>query len=147
MSRVFGGFTPRYPLLEWYRRNEGIITLIGLMIGVALIVTAVIVSMGNRITDGEVYQKLYEPERRWTTQSSIAVGTDPPVYVPMTHHHFDDEDWIIWIRNTGEDNKERTRKLYVSNAVYTSLEIGDWYNYSATSASANDPETKTRERR
>jgi len=48
MSRVFGGFTPRRPFLSWFKRNEEPIAAVGVAIGVALIVIAIIVSMSNQ---------------------------------------------------------------------------------------------------
>lgn len=83
-------------------------------------------SMGvSETISGTITEKVYEPERRWTTTTTTIVGKVP---VTNTHHHFDDEDWKMYIEGYTKRGKTVKTVKEIQESKFNGLDIGDkWY--------------------
>jgi len=81
------------------------------------------------ITEGEIYQKVYEPDRTWVMLMPIVIPSGKStttILVPMFMH--DDEDFIVKIKQYDQTQaKEIKESLYVSEEVYNTVKVGDWF--------------------
>ena len=75
------------------------------------------------INSGEITNKFYEPERRWTSHGFIMVGK---IMVPTTFNHYDDEDYVIIITGQTGKGQQKFRRIEVSQSYYNQKRIGDW---------------------
>ncbi|HML73348.1 MAG TPA: hypothetical protein PKB02_02510 [Anaerohalosphaeraceae bacterium] len=79
------------------------------------------------ITEGEIYEKIYEPAHTDTYLQPIMVcdgETTSVTWLPMTE--YDDEDFIIRFK-AYVDGEHRTRTLFVNKQIYERVSVGDWF--------------------
>lgn len=73
------------------------------------------------MTQGIVVDKKHEPERRWTTTTHVKIGD---MTIPQTHHHVDDEDWVLFVCGKVGEDQYRTERWEVDRSVWDGSEIG-----------------------
>lgn len=113
-----------------------------------LIVLALIMltSCSDSINEGDVYEKEFKPE--YTTVSvlpmTISSGkTVTTIMVPYTIHYPD--RWVIYIKAYDEEACNWINEdFYVSEEVYDSVDIGDYFVFDEDMGTRDEPYTKTR---
>lgn len=111
-----------------------------------LIVLALImlISCSDSINEGDVYEKEFKPE--YTTVSvlpmTISNGkTVTTIMVPYTIHYPD--RWVIYIKAYDEETRKWiTEDFYVSEEVYDSVNIGDYFVFDEDMGTRDEPYTK-----
>lgn len=97
----------------------------------------------EKIEEGEVYSKNYEPEREWMQIMLMPNGNGGFLHLPMFFH--DDEDWTLSIKKVNEKGEEKTRILYVPKQVYNEYNVGDYFCVSPDCSDEDDIEKSRRE--
>jgi hypothetical protein len=101
---------------------------------------------GSGITEGEVYDKEHRDESTQYMLMPITTSdgeTSNTIYVPFFITH--PETWIISIKAYNEENREYDRQTYyVSQEVFDSVNIGDWYVYENGDGTTEEPVIKKR---
>ena len=96
------------------------------------------------ITDGEVYDKEFVPEKSWVQIIPIVHYNGKYSWtqmVPIWHHHPD--EYIIRIRKYNEsDNKYEINRFYTDKDTFDKCEIGDWFEYNSERDLIEEPLTK-----
>lgn len=101
-------------------------------------ITISAVGCRSRLTEGEIYNKIYEPSRHytWIEQKSSLRNYGKIAlryYECELRNGFDDEDFIIQIRKPiGNKGKYRTQNYYVDKENYNRLKIGDYFRLFPT---------------
>jgi len=109
---------------------------------VCLITGLGLVGCGPRITAGEVYEKIHEPACTYVLLVPFRVGKGI-MAVPFLM--YDDEDWIIRIRQWDPDKQRyRCATYYVSEELYNSVEIGDRINLRGQQYATTDQPERLR---
>lgn len=105
---------------------------------VVLLLSAILYDVFRfKLTQGQVVEKQYEPERRWVQLMPTQIGKIT-VFHPI--YHYDDEDWVLVIEGKNDKGKTVTERLYVSQETWDAITIGEWYE--GTEEQLNDtPET------
>ena len=111
-----------------------------------LIVLALImlISCSDSINEGDVYEKEFKPE--YTTVSvlpmTISNGkTVTTIMVPYTIHYPD--RWVIYIKAYDEETRKWiTEDFYVSEEVYDSVNIGDYFVFDEDMGTRDETYTK-----
>jgi hypothetical protein len=118
------------------KRKNNKSTLGALVLGASL----ALAGCGNEIESGEVYEKQYEPEKRWVQMMPMVLSTgkmSTVVMVPITH--YDDEDFIIKIKKYNSEKGEFDKgKFYVDKETYSRYELGDYFDANKTNAETED---------
>lgn len=115
----------------------------------ALLVSIVLLTgCSQKITEGEIYKKEYEPEETIMVMTPMAHTAGKAIYttyVPMYYHYPD--RWCIWIKatETDSDGKYETAKYYTTKEVYENYNIGDMFSYEKDRDSEEEPVKKTSE--
>ena len=103
-------------------------------------------SCSDSINEGDVYDKEFKPE--YTTVSvlpmTISNGkTVTTIMVPYAIHYPD--RWVIYIKAYDEETcKWINEDFYVSEEVYDSVNIGDYFVFDEDMGTRDEPYTKTR---
>lgn len=96
------------------------------------------------ITDGEVYDKEFVPEKSWVQMIPIVHYNGKYSWtqmVPIWHHHPD--EYIIRIRKYNEsDRRYETNQFYTDKDTFDKCEIGDWFEYNSERDLIDEPLTK-----
>lgn len=81
-------------------------------------------TMGNEeVIKGEVVEKHYEPERRWTTTHPVKIGN---VTTIQTQHHYDDPDWLITVQGYDIDGDLQTQLIDLNDQFkWENVDVGD----------------------
>ncbi|MBU0667059.1 MAG: hypothetical protein ABIC91_01015 [Nanoarchaeota archaeon] len=90
--------------------------------------TIIMLNSCYKMTEGEVYNKIYEPENSWIFLMPITMHCGKSTIttiVPM--YMYDDEDFIIKIRNYDEKGKEKSKTIYLTREQYERINVEDWY--------------------
>ena len=104
----------------------------------------VLISCSDSINEGDVYEKEFKPE--YTTVSvlpmTISNGkTVTTIMVPYTIHYPD--RWVIYIKAYDEETRKWiTEDFYVSEEVYDSVNIGDYFVFDEDMGTRDEPYTK-----
>lgn len=121
-------------------RNKRILLLLVLLICFSL------VSCGEQLTEGEVYQKKYEPAHSVTLilPHTVYNGRTSTVYcIPYIRHYPD--TWTVYIK-AFQNNEWVTASYCVTEDVYDSLEIGSMFEYDPERDLKEAPYTQEKER-
>lgn len=106
-------------------RRNGLAAMIACLLPMLL---ATLAGCGSPMPDGvTVTGKRHEPARHYTTMVPVSTGRST-VLVPVVHH--DDEDWVLivsWVDLSHDPPRERSGVLYVDQATYERVEVGDLY--------------------
>lgn len=93
----------------------------------------------SQVTSGEVYDKEYEPARRWTTTEPVYTQQCTPRYVNGQYQgqncqqvltgwrevdHYDPECYRLDFKNEDGDKGDAC----VDQKTYDTIEVGDWYD-------------------
>lgn len=111
-----------------------------------ILVFGLLVSCSKLINEGDIYEKEFKPE--YTTVSvfpmTISNGkTVTTIMVPYTIHYPD--RWVIYIKAYDEEAcKWINEYFYVSEEVYDSVDIGDYFVFDEDMGTRDEPYTKTR---
>ena len=111
-----------------------------------ILVFGLLVSCSKLINEGDIYEKEFKPE--YTTVSvfpmTISNGkTVTTIMVPYTIHYPD--RWVIYIKAYDEEAcKWINEDFYVSEEVYDSVDIGDYFVFDEDMGTRDEPYTKTR---
>lgn len=110
----------------------------------ALIFTLLLVSCGNKLTRGEVYEKNFTEAHTQIVMVPFVHSNGKTSYttmMPMYYHYPD--TWEIAIK-AWDPEKERWRKqsYYVTEEVYKTVNIGDEFQYSKESCWENERYTR-----
>ena len=96
------------------------------------------------ITDGEVYNKEFVPEKSWVQMIPIVHYNGKYSWtqmVPIWHHHPD--EYIIRIRKYNEsNNRYKTNRFYTDKDTFDKCGIGDWFEYNSERDLIDEPLTK-----
>jgi len=93
------------------------------MILFALIVVLVVYNMFfsfQRVKEGVVISKIHQNMRKWVKDKSVTAGR---YYLLLPFLHYDDEDWILVMKN----DKGRVGKLFVDKETFENVKVGDIY--------------------
>lgn len=74
----------------------------------------------EKLKEGIITAKFYEPERKWTTTHH-----NPTTHTTTTHHHRDDEDYVFMVNGETSDGENVTQRFEISKSNYHKYEIGD----------------------
>ena len=96
--------------------------------------------------EGEVCELEFKEEYTTTRVMTITVfngKTSSVIVVPYVFHYPD--RWRVKVREYDEENRQITyHECYVTEEVFNSLEIGDWFVYDESYCFANEPYTTER---
>lgn len=110
---------------------------------IVMILSLFLVSCG-KITEGEIYDKEFIPEKSWVMIMPIVHTDGKHTYttmVPIYYHHPD--EYVIKIQSLDGENQAT---YYVTEAVYDACEIGMLFEYDAKRGDMMDePIEKKRE--
>lgn len=97
-----------------------------------------------RLDQGEVTAKKHEPARTYVTivqmytgQTCITSGTTRTCvshYTPIPVNHYDDEDWILVLRDG-----DKKGVAYVTPDVWERATIGSWWDKNTDGGGSKDP--------
>jgi len=107
----------------------------------------ILLSLGcSSLKEGEVYEKTYEPELTSFTMIPLVIVADNTTSIIMIPYCItDDEDWIIKVRKfDNEEGEYKYRSFYLTEELYNSLEIGDWFIYDRKQCELKDEDVKIR---
>lgn len=112
-----------------------------------LISTVLLTGCGQKITEGEIYKKEYQPEEMITIITPMVHTngkTSYTTYIPIVSYY--PERWCVWIKaiKKNSDGKYETAKYYTTKEVYESCDIGDMFSYKKDRDSEKEPVEKTR---
>lgn len=104
----------------------GLIRWVLLTLAFAIMI-ACISGCGQRITNGEVTSRQFFPEHEEEVDDpDISIGD---ITIPGgTHMETVPDAWWITIAKDCEDGERRSRNIKVTEGLYDSLKMGDWYN-------------------
>lgn len=97
-----------------------VVAIIGLIAAIAI---PNLMRSRNKLKDGKVIIKRYEPRRQWTQMIMMPCGKSF-MMIPMVH--IDDEDWVVTIGKFEKGKKYRTKDLYVTKNFYNNIQKGDY---------------------
>ena len=97
-----------------------------------LVSTLFLSGCSEKITEGEIYEKEYKPEKTSIVTVPIVHTNGKSTYttiIPVTYHYPD--RWCIRIRslNKDEGGEYKTAEYYTTEEVYNECEIGDLFVY------------------
>ena len=97
-----------------------------------------------KLTAGEVINKHYEPARTYVAMMPIATSTGKTTITTMVPYViYDNEDWVVTIGGTREDGEYDTKRIYITESYFNSVEYGDWIELEGHVTI--DPETKRKQ--
>ena len=102
---------------------------------------------GQKITEGEIYEKEFLPEETITIIVPMIhtnVKTSYTTYVPVINHYPD--RWRISIKSIGknEDGKYDIADYYTTEEVYNSCKVGDMFSYDENRDYKEEPVEKSK---
>ena len=83
-----------------------------------LLSSLAIVSCGQRVHEGVVIDKFFEPEEYYQSTTLIPMGK---LFVPMAHLDFDDADWVLLVE--GKNGKQQ--RFYLNEREWKTFKKGD----------------------
>lgn len=111
-----------------------------------ILVFGLLVSCSKLINEGDIYEKEFKPEYTTVSVSPMTVSngkTVTTIMVPYTIHYPD--RWVIYIKAYDEEAcKWINEDFYVSEEVYDSVDIGDYFVFDEDMGTRDEPYTKTR---
>ena len=118
--------------------------LVRLVLGLTLATGVALGACSPAITKGTIIEKIYEPEREWTSIYFMPISTgDSYIYVPVTQYNYDDEDFVLKVEGY---NKEKGKYLeqcfYVDEETYNNSKIGEYFVYNKETVSLFDSPEK-----
>lgn len=127
-------------------RNEMKRVRIIALMGV-LILSLLLCSCSDEITEGEIYEKEFKPAETITTIIPMVISTGKTVVtqmIPVIRHYPD--RYIIRIRKYNEEeNTFLYNEYYVDIETYNKANIGDWFIYDEDFCLKDEPYTQERE--
>lgn len=102
---------------------------------------------GQKITEGEIYEKEFLPEETITIIVPMIHTngkTSYTTYVPVIHHYPD--RWRISIKSIekNEDGEYDTANYYTTEEVYNSCKVGDMFSYDENRDYKEEPVEKSK---
>lgn len=102
----------------------------------------------GKITEGEIYEKEYKPEKTSIVTVPIVHTNGKSTYttiIPVTYHYPD--RWCVRIRslNQDEDGEYETAEYYTTEEVYNECEIGDLFVYDEDRDYEEEPVEKEKQ--
>lgn len=114
-----------------------------LLVGVMLL-SLLLCSCGNKITEGEIYEKQFKPEETITMFIPMTVYTGKTTItniIPVIRHYPD--RYIVRIRQYNEEeNTFLYNEYYIDAETYNKVNIGDWFIYDKNFCLENEPYTQ-----
>lgn len=90
-----------------------------------LLLILLLVGCQKKIDMGVVIDKIYEPERTYTSMMPVVVSTGKSVMTVMIPYRVtDNEDFIIIVNGITDEFESVNNKYYISKKLYKRLEIG-----------------------
>lgn len=83
----------------------------------------VLFSCGNKLTEGRIVNKFYEPPRHYTVSEY-----DVALKMPVVRSRYDDEDYVFIVGNI-IDSDTIIERFEVAHKTYDSFSIGDWIGF------------------
>lgn len=80
-------------------------------------------SCGEKISEGTIYEKKFEPAHTVTWTQFIVAGK---VLVPVVHSNLVPDSWYFSIFQ-GDEHERETARWQVSESQYNSYEVGDYF--------------------
>jgi hypothetical protein len=111
----------------------------------AVMFFALCLSSCNKLEEGDVIEKWYEPTRTYATVMPILISNGKTTSTIMVPHMVTDyEDWVIKIRGkyNGED---RIETIYVGQKQYECLSVGSHLKLSEDCSTHDDNNQKVRQ--
>ena len=124
------------------RKHNPMVSLAALLL-LATILVWICAGCSPALTEGEVYEKVFEPAETFVQIVPIVISngkTYTTVCVPYTYH-FPDR-WVIKIREPQADGSYLTEKFYVTKEVYDATPIGSQFVYDESRDLLEEPYTK-----
>ena len=98
----------------------------------------------NKINEGYVQNKTFEPENKKSIMIPIKVGN---MFIQIPHNITDDEDYILTVCDKNiktEYGNDYCEKFYVSKDTYSNYRLGDTFKFDPSIASIEDKHIKTK---
>ena len=114
----------------------------------ALVIICVFLLVGcGGISEGEVYEKEYRQAYTQILLMPITISdgkTATVIYVPFLISYPD--RWCVRIRNREKaEDDYATNTFWITEEVYNSVEVGDWFVFDKDYCSTEEPHTKERQ--
>lgn len=116
-------------------------------LGLVLVIgLAVFCSCGNKITEGEVYEKEYREAYTTVMVLPLVISNGKSTTTIMVPYVFNYPDrYVIHIKSF-QDGEWVTEDFYVSKDVYENINVGDMFEYDEERGDLQDePYTKERQ--
>lgn len=97
-------------------------------------------SCSNKINEGEIYEKIYEPEKKEIVLIPIinVVGY-AIIMTPVPMLVYDDTDFIIKIRKYNEEkNDYDSGACYLDSLTFNKVKVGDWFFFDKQNTKIED---------
>lgn len=101
-------------------RKIGMISALGLLL---------LTACGPDISKGVVANKEYEPARSWVQAVPMTVMAGKvPITTMVVTNHYDDEDYVLWVRGKTSEGTSVMVRFYVANQEeWSDIHIGDQF--------------------
>lgn len=93
-----------------------------------ILLLTILLSSCDRIKEGTVIDKVYEPERYYTMMVPHVYRAGKTTYTTFSYiPMYDDPDYRIEIEGYNKKHKLQDRWIYVEKEMFDTIRTGDWY--------------------
>lgn len=112
-------------------------------IAAILLLCAVLFGCKNKLKEGDVVEKWYEPKSEYMMMLPITISDGKNTITIYQYYWIEDnEDWVVKIKGTYK-GKERTEMVYVSPQNYECLNVGSHIVIGKDCSLSDDNNNKT----